>query len=178
MGVLISPLYPSYLATKVSLSCFSSCLILVRALYPSWTITIWLTFSTFNSKASCCSENDGIEKPPITHKMSVIRLGVSSACHHDKPGLSKFEVKVQECSLTEGYCWPFDPVEPPLATSYLAPWTWNETALFKYFAKRNKTNLPEDVCNYCWRLGFCDRGQGRCRTLGYTSDFLQLQYSW
>ena len=35
MGVLISPLYPSYLATKVSLSCFSSCLILVRALYPS-----------------------------------------------------------------------------------------------------------------------------------------------
>ena len=34
MGVLISPLYPSYLATKVSLSCFSSCLILVRALYP------------------------------------------------------------------------------------------------------------------------------------------------
>ena len=35
MGVLISPLYPSYLATKVSLSCFSSCLILVRVLYPS-----------------------------------------------------------------------------------------------------------------------------------------------
>ena len=35
MGVVISPLYPSYLATKVSLSCFSSCLILVRALYPS-----------------------------------------------------------------------------------------------------------------------------------------------
>ena len=59
---------------------------------------------TLNSKASCRSENDGIEKPPITSKMSIIRLGESSACHHDKSGLSKFGVKVQECSLTEGYC--------------------------------------------------------------------------
>ena len=33
-----------------------------------------MTFATLNSKASCCSENDGVEKPQITSKMSVIVL--------------------------------------------------------------------------------------------------------
>ena len=57
-----------------------------------------------DSKASCCSENDGIEKPPITSQMSVISLGENSTCHNDKSGLSKFGAKVQKCSLMEDCC--------------------------------------------------------------------------
>ena len=52
---------------------------------------------------SKCYSEDGIEKPPITSKMSIIVcLGESSAYHYDKSGLSKFGVKVQECMLVNG----------------------------------------------------------------------------
>ena len=107
MRILISLLYPSYPAMKVSLSCFSSYLILFWDLYP---------FMTLDSKESCYSENDGVEKPPITVTWRSYRSGPVTRISQENPTLGS---KYKNACYEGDYC--FDPIEPPLLLTHSKP---------------------------------------------------------
>ena len=110
MRVLVSLLYPSYFATKVSCTCSSPYLILVWALlqYPSWTIFYVSTICLIlDSRTSWRNNNGGIAKLQITSKMSTTALEKVPLVIGTKPRATKLGVKVQECPLTSVYWWPF-----------------------------------------------------------------------
>ena len=76
MGVLISLLYPSYLATKVSIEVF---VIFNTSSSPVPFTNDFLGYHLadlydLGRQGKCCSKNYGIKRPPITSKQSVTRL--------------------------------------------------------------------------------------------------------
>ena len=108
MGVLISLLNPGQLSYCESVS-IVFLVVSISSLSPSCTLCKQFSRLPFgwplDSKVSCCSENNGIEKPPIT---SIACLGESSACQNKSTSTKML--------VTRGYCWPFDPVKLSLGS--------------------------------------------------------------
>ena len=102
-------------ATVPQLSCYESVLGLVELFHVPgisfhWIVfyaTIWRPFVILGSKASCSI------RMVLKSRWLLLKTSTTSLVKASFITKAKFGIKVQECSLTSIFWWPFDPVEPP-----------------------------------------------------------------